>query len=90
MLKKVIIALLLSIVVLMVFIYGLGSILAGKNGEIIILTLSIHFTIILCTLIILEKLNKKWDKKRLEFTLMALIFSCFYRTIYFKVNYFEW
>lgn len=59
MLKKVSIALLLSIVVLMVFIYGLGSILAGKNGEIIILTLSIHFTIILCTLIILEKLNKK-------------------------------
>lgn len=59
MFKKIVISLILSIVVLMTFIYGLGTIFAGKNGEIIILTLSIHFTIILCTLIILEKLNKK-------------------------------
>lgn len=57
--KKIITSLVISIIILAVFIYGLGLLFTGTGGDIIIIALSIHFTIILCTLVIIEKLGEK-------------------------------
>lgn len=58
MFKKVVISFLISILILVVFIF-LDSLISGTGGEIFIFALSIQFTIVLSTLIILEKLEKK-------------------------------
>ena len=57
MFKKVVISFLISILILVGFIF-LGSFFSGNGGEILIISLSIQFTIVLSTLIILEKLEK--------------------------------
>jgi len=57
MFKEVVISFLISILILVVFMF-LGSLFSGNGGEILIIALSIQFTIVLSTLIILEKLEK--------------------------------
>ena len=60
-LKKIIISLVLSIIILVIFISILGPLLIKSNDDsvLILLIASLHFTIIICTLFILDKINSK-------------------------------
>lgn len=58
--KKIVISLGLTTIILVMFIYLLGLLIGNSNDDtfLIIVAASLHFTIIMCTLVILDE-NKK-------------------------------
>lgn len=57
-LKKIGISLILTIIILIIFIGVLGKWFSNDDGPLILMTASLQFTLIMCTLFILEKIKK--------------------------------
>ena len=52
----------LAIVIIFAFLFVLGNILNGKDAPIVIIALAIISTIIFCTYIIIDKMDKNFNK----------------------------